>query len=179
MVVPMFVGSKRDLWPTVMPRFRAEIRCNEGRSYLNTATNSVSLAQNVCYRLHDTAEMIVTVDEETFLLPDTVETPLNEYRDIKQEGAMLPGFLAPIIPLDGFRDRYPLTVSGLVAECEARSGRACICTAGAAILSNGGAAWSTRERTTPLTKTVAIPRRPRSSQISSGAAARTIQRVTE
>src|ERR1700733_5238812 len=127
-LVCMLAGYTPELWRFVMPRFRAalpeadicivspglrnddlaDLCRREGWSYLSTATNDVALAQNVCYRLHDSAKMIVKLDEDMFLLPDTITGLLAAYRDIKAEGVVDPGFVAPMIPLNGFCYRYLL-----------------------------------------------------------------------
>src|SRR5215468_10584950 len=76
MLVCMLVGYKPELWRFVMRRFKhavpdgdvcllspgmriselSDLCRREGWSYLSTATNDISLAQNVCYRLHPQAE---------------------------------------------------------------------------------------------------------------------------
>ena len=98
----------------------AELCRSEGWSYLSTATNDVALAQNVCYRLHPDASMIVKLDEDMFLLPATISTLLTEYQSIRRQGAVDPGFVAPMIPLNGFCYRHLLEMLGLLEEYEAR-----------------------------------------------------------
>jgi hypothetical protein len=174
-LVCMLAGYKPDLWPFVMPRFRAalpeadvclvspgkrseelvELCRREHWSYLATATNDVALAQNVCYRLHDAAEMIVKLDEDMFLLPDSISMLLAEYSSIKAEGVVDPGFVAPMIPLNGFCYRYLLEMLGELDEYEAAFGRARIATAGLAIHTDPAAARWIWERTSPLSATAA------------------------
>ena len=172
-LVCMLAGYKPDLWPFVMPRFKAGLPdadicivspgrgderlaalCRrEGWSYLSTATNDVALAQNVCYRLHDAADMIVKLDEDMFLLPDTIATLLSEYRHIKTEGAVDPGFLAPMIPLNGFCYRHLFGMLGLLEKYEARFGTARLATSGLAVHIDPLAARWIWERTSPLQAT--------------------------
>jgi hypothetical protein len=174
-LVCMLAGYKPELWPFVMPRFRAALpaadvclvspglRCaplaelcrREGWSYLSTATNDVALAQNVCYRLHDAAEMIVKLDEDMFLLADTISGLLAEYHRIKAEGAVDPGFVAPMIPLNGFCYRYLLEMLGLLDEYEAAFGPARLATSGLPIHTDPDAARWIWERTNPLALTAA------------------------
>jgi len=174
-LVCMLAGYKPDLWPFVMPRFRAGLPeadvcivspgvrrdaladlCRaEGWSYLSTATNDVALAQNVCYRLHDAAEMIVKLDEDMFLLPDTIAAVLAEHRAIKAEGAVDPGFVAPMIPLNGFCYRHLLDMLGLLGEYEAAFGRARLATSGLAVHTDPAAARWVWERSAPLAVTAA------------------------
>lgn len=174
-LVCMLAGYKPDLWPFVMPRFRAALPeadvClvspglrnealarlseREGWSYLSTATNDVALAQNVCYRLHDAAEMIVKLDEDMFLLPETIATVLAEYRAIKEEGSVDPGFVAPMIPLNGFCYRHLLEMVDLLDRYEERFGRARLATSGLPVHTDPAAARWIWERTAPLAATAA------------------------
>jgi hypothetical protein len=169
-LVTMLAGYKRELWPLVFPRLKAalpeadvcvvspglrddalaEVCRREGWSYLGTATNDVSLAQNVCFRLHDRAEMIIKLDEDIFLLPDTISNLLSEYKRIKMEGSVNPGFVAPMIPLNGFCYRYLLQMLGLLDEYESIFGPARLATAGLPLHNSPLAARWMWERTTPL-----------------------------
>jgi hypothetical protein len=172
-LVCMLAGYKPDLWPLVMPRFKralvgadicivspgirseplAELCRGEGWSYLSTATNDVALAQNVCYRLHECADMIVKLDEDMFLLPDTITNLLAEYDNIKAAGVVDPGFVAPMIPLNGFCYRPLLDMLGLLADYEARFGIARLATAGLPVQTDTAAARWVWEHTVPLAVT--------------------------
>ena len=172
-LVCMLAGYKPDLWRFIMPRIRAalpeadvcivspglrhndlvELCRSEGWSYLSTATNDVALAQNVCYRLHTDAKMIVKFDEDMFLLPNTITRLLAAYDDIKAEGVVDPGFVAPMIPLNGFCYRYLLDMLGLLGDYEAAFGRARLATAGLAVHTDPAAARWIWERTSPLAET--------------------------
>jgi hypothetical protein len=174
-LVCMLAGYKPDLWQFVMPRFRAALPeadvcivspgtrseqlaslCRrESWSYLSTATNDVALAQNVCYRLHGAAEMIVKLDEDMFLLPNTISSVLAEYRKIKAEGTIDPGFVAPMIPLNGFCYRHLFDMLGILDEYESGFGRARLATTGLAIHTDPAAARWVWERTAPLAETAA------------------------
>jgi hypothetical protein len=169
-VVIMLAGYKRDLWPLVFPRFKAalpeadvclvspglrnealaELCRREGWSYLATATNDVSLAQNVCFRLHDRAEMIIKLDEDMFVLRNTMSDLLAEYKRIKREGRVDPGFVAPMIPLNGFCYRHLLEMLGLLDEYEAQFGTARLATAGLPLHDSPLAARWIWEHTAPL-----------------------------
>lgn len=169
-LVCMLAGYKPDLWPFVMPRFRealpeadvclvspgkrsepiAELCRHEDWSYLSTRTNDVALAQNVCYRLHDAAEMIVKLDEDMFLLPDTISLLLAEYHAIKAAGAVNPGFVAPMIPLNGFCYQYLLEMMELLEEYEATFGKAQLATSGLPVHNDPAAARWIWEHTSPL-----------------------------
>jgi hypothetical protein len=172
-VVCVLAGYKPELWSFVIPRLRralpetdvcvvspgrrvkdlADLCHGEGWSYLSTATNDVSLAQNLCYSLHPAASMIVKVDEDIFLLPDTIKTLLAEYRSIKVQGEVDPGFVAPMIPLNGFCYRHLLESLGLLEEYEAYFGNARIATSGIPIQTDPAAARWIWEKTAPLSDT--------------------------
>ena len=181
-LVCLLAGYKPDLWPFVIPPLKASLPkadvcvlspglwsselaglCrDEGWSYLGTTTNDVSLAQNVCYRLHGDATMIVKLDEDMFLLPDTIETLLTEYRTIVKQGAVHPGFVAPMIPLNGFCYRHLLEMLGLLPEYKSRFGRARMATSGIPLQTDAAAATWIWERTTPL---AALPARLSMSEV--------------
>ncbi len=172
-VVAMLAGYKADLWPFVMPRFRASLPVadvclvspgkrsdelaalcqRESWSYLSTTLNDVALAQNVCYRLHDDAELIVKLDEDMFLLPSTLPVLLEEYRAIKSEGWVDPGFVAPMIPLNGFCYRSLLGMLDMLPAYEACFGPARLATSGLAVHNDPDAALWMWERTAPLADT--------------------------
>ncbi len=174
-LICMLAGYKPDLWPFVMPRFRAalpeadvclvspgmhseqlaELCSRAGWSYLSTSLNDVSLAQNLCYRLHEHAEMVVKVDEDMFLLPDTITALLSEYRAAKQDSVVDPGFMAPMIPLNGFCYRHLLDMLGLLDEYEATFGTAQLATSGLALHQNPAAAQWIWQRSAPLAATAA------------------------
>ena len=170
----LLAGYKPELWPHVLPRFKAALPAGadvcvvtpglrsehfadlckrEGWSYLSTATNEVALAQNVCYRLHDKAEIIVKIDEDMFLAPGGVATLVAEYRRIKAEGIVDPGFVAPMIPLNGFCYRRLLELLDLRDDYEIRFGRAQIASSGAAIHEDPEAARWLWEKTSPIEAT--------------------------
>ncbi|HUB45653.1 MAG TPA: hypothetical protein VMB73_11765 [Acetobacteraceae bacterium] len=169
-LVCLLAGYKPQLWPFVIPRMKAslpeadvcilspglrnarlaELCSVEGWSYLSTATNDVSLAQNVCYNLHPAASMIVKLDEDMFLLPETIRNTLTEYTRMTEEGALHPGCVAPVIPLNGFCYRHLLELLGLLGEYESRFGIARMATSGISLQTDPAAATWIWEKTTPL-----------------------------
>ncbi|MEP9379939.1 hypothetical protein ABLE91_24720 [Aquabacter sp. CN5-332] len=175
-LVCMLAGYKADLWPYVMPRFRAalpdvdvcivspglhnahlaELCAHEGWSYLSTSTNDVCLAQNVSYAAHESAELIVKVDEDMFLLPDSLSSLIEQYRRIKSDGIVDPGFVAPVIPVNGFCYRYLLEQLDLLDAYEAKFGRARIAGFGVPIQLDPAAARWMWEHTAPLEETARL-----------------------
>lgn len=176
LLVYMLIGYKKALWPFVLPRFRAAIppetdvclvspgledpeiaglAAGEGWSYLATSTNDVSLAQNICLSLHDSARLVCKVDEDMFLLPDTIAQTMGAYLDLRDSGVANPGFMAPVIPLNGLCYRWLLERLDLLDAFEAEFGVARMATSGAPIhVDTRAAEWIWR-RTSPLEATAA------------------------
>jgi hypothetical protein len=125
---------------------------SRGWSYLGTATNDPSLAQNLCYRLHPDARMIVKVDEDIFLLPQTIVNLVRRYDAIRASGVN-PGYLAPIIPINGFGCRPLLEMLDLLEEFEERFGKAGTVHSSEPIHDDPLAARWVWERTAPLAET--------------------------
>ena len=174
-LVSVLAGYMPELWPNVLPRITAalppgdvcfvtpgmrqkelaDLCRRQGWSYLSTATNDRSLAQNVCFRLHDKAELIVKLDEDMFLLPGSISALVDEYISIKADGVVDPGVVAPIVPLNGFSYRRLLELLGLLDEFEAQFGRARIGASDLAIVADPLAACWIWQRLGPLEETAA------------------------
>ena len=92
--------------------------CNEyGWSYLSTKENNVSLVQNVAIKLHPNAEYIFKLDEDIFITKDYFDKMLRAYTH--SEGSFYKtGFLAPVIPLNGFSHLIILERLGLLGDYE-------------------------------------------------------------
>lgn len=169
-LVLMLVGYKPELWDAVFVRFRralpeadvclvspgrdvealAALCRRHGWSYLSTATNDVCLAQNIAIGLHAQADLVVKLDEDMFLLPKTLSTLLEEYESIRREGIVDPGYVAPMIPLNGVTYRFVLQRLQLLDAYEARFGKARLATAGIRVQNDPEAARWIWEHTAPL-----------------------------
>ena len=184
LLIVVLIGYKEQLWPYTIPRlrdaipFRADVClvspgldlpalrdiCDtHGWSYLSTRINDVGLAQNLAIDLHPEADLIVKIDEDMFLLRDTVETLLDFYSDIKAEGTINPGFAAPLIPINGSCYRSVLEAIDKLKEFETRFGRAVLGTSGIPIQMNADAARWMWETTAPLQETL---KRIRSKEVT-------------
>jgi len=172
-LICFMAGYKPELWQYAMPRFSAaatqgdiclvtpglrsdDLRkhCRtEGWSYLGTAVPDVSLAQNLCYQLHPYASMFVKVDEDMFLLPDTITKLLSQYHAIKADGVVDLGFIAPMMPLNGICYRPLLEMLGLLGDFEHRFGKARSAHAGLPIQDDPKTARWIWEKTAPLSAT--------------------------
>ncbi|KAF0996460.1 hypothetical protein [Geobacillus sp. TFV-3] len=71
-------------------------------SYLSTMINEVSLAQNLAIAEHPEAEWIYKLDEDIFITDQYFEHLRSGYEHIEEEGLFNPGFVAPIINVNGY-----------------------------------------------------------------------------
>lgn len=72
-------------------------------SYLSTKRNNVSLIQNVAINLYTKAEYIYKLDEDIFITKGYFETMMKTLQDCEKNGEYRVGFVAPTIPINGFR----------------------------------------------------------------------------
>jgi hypothetical protein len=172
--VACFVAGKNvDVWDRILPRLpragsdvdvcittpgsmRSKLRdlCGEfDWSYLGTATADASLAQNICYRLHPDAETIVKLDDDVWLLPDTVEKLVDDLHELKAESSSPPGFLAPVMPLHVSCYRWVLARLGHLEAFQNRFGPSFGSDLDAAIEHSPEAARWMWQMTAPLNKT--------------------------
>jgi len=172
-LVSILAGYKQELWPFTIPRLcqalpdcdvcvvspgiyseeLARLCRDHGWSYISTKTNDVGLAQNICFNLHQRAELIVKVDEDMFLLRNSIDNLIGAYRATKAAGIVDPGFIAPLIPINGFCYRYILEELGCLGEFERRFGRARLAVSGIPIQRDPAAAQWMWELTAPLEET--------------------------
>lgn len=82
-------------------------------SYLSTRENNVSLVQNLAISLHRDAEYIFKLDEDIFITKDYFKNLYNAYLEIEKNSNYIPGFVAPLIPINGFGHLRVLKKLGL------------------------------------------------------------------
>lgn len=92
---------------------------NNNWSYLSTKQNNVSLVQNVAIKLHPRAKYIFKLDEDIFITDRYFEKMMDAYKH-SGESYYQTGFLAPIIPLNGFSHYLVLDKLKLIDEYERR-----------------------------------------------------------
>ncbi|MFV0295236.1 MAG: hypothetical protein ACK5JT_03855 [Hyphomicrobiaceae bacterium] len=164
---------KRDLWPLVLPHV-AEAAQNDyvcvispglydhglsdlceqwGWSYLSTATRDANLAQNICFWLHQEAQIIVKIDEDMIVPPTAIADLINRHRLLSEDGEITPGVTAPTVPLEGLCYRYLLELLELLKAFELRFGKAMLHADDSVISRNIEAAIWIWEKTSPLTQT--------------------------
>ncbi len=119
----ILAGYKSFVWDTVFPRIKqfapanldicvvssglysdvlAELCEKNGWSYLSTTRNNVSVAQNIAIDLFQDAEYIYKLDEDIFVTKGYFETLLHTYETVAREGEYDVGFVAPLIPINGY-----------------------------------------------------------------------------
>lgn len=80
----------------------AEIAEKNGWSYLSTKINNITLIQNIAIRLFETAEWIYKMDEDIFVTGCCFERMYHMYHYAMEKGHYRAGFVAPLIPVNGY-----------------------------------------------------------------------------
>jgi hypothetical protein len=143
----ILAGYKEFLWKNVFMRFKQfipkdvdvcvissgiysdkleKIARENGWSYLSTAINSVTLAQNVAFSIYENYEWVYKADEDIFITDGAFEKLFANYQNIIAVSNYEPGLVAPLIPVNGFGYRKILDKIGKVDQFERRFGRAMI-----------------------------------------------------
>ena len=95
-----------------------QIAAENDWSYLSTAQNNIPLAQNLAIMLHEKAEFIYKMDEDIFVTAGTFETLLKTYSHVLNYGHYKVGFVAPLIPINGYGHIRVLEKLGLLETYE-------------------------------------------------------------
>lgn len=116
-------GYKKFLWNSVFKRLTAfvpddvevcilssgiydqglsDMALNNGWSYLSTSFNDLTLIQNIALRIYDKAEWVYKMDEDIFLTEGCFEKLYQMYNKVLNEAPYHVGFVAPLIPLNGY-----------------------------------------------------------------------------
>lgn len=139
----ILAGYKPHLWDLTLARFERflpedmdvcvlsaarrvpeleDLARRRGWSYLTTKRNYVSLVQNLAIQEHPDARFIFKFDEDILLTSGVCETLLDTYRRVQDERSYDPGFVAPVLNVNGFSYVRFLQKRGLADEYEARFG---------------------------------------------------------
>lgn len=90
-----------------------EIANAQSWSYLSTERNCVTLAQNVAILLHSSAEFIYKIDEDIFVTENCFERMMETFLKVEAEEEYDVGFVAPLIPVNGYGHLKILNKLGL------------------------------------------------------------------
>jgi hypothetical protein len=136
-------GFKEYLWDLTLPRLErfappgwdvclcsagvesarlARAAERNGWSYLASENARVAAPLNLAIERHPAARWVTKLDEDVFVPAGAFETLLAGYRAFEAEGRYLPGFVAPVINVNGFSYTNFLDVLGLAAEYAERFG---------------------------------------------------------
>ena len=91
-----------------------EIAKENGWSYLSTAVNNIPLAQNLSILLHENAKLIFKMDEDIFITQNCCEKLIQTFNHAQTKGRYNVGFVAPLIPINGYAHVRVLEKLGLV-----------------------------------------------------------------
>lgn len=80
----------------------SEIAKNNGWSYVSTKRNCVTLAQNTVVKLFPNAEYIFKLDEDIFITKNFFKTVKTTFDKVQENGNYNVGFVAPILPINGY-----------------------------------------------------------------------------
>ena len=95
-----------------------DIAAKNGWSYLSTAQNNIPFAQNAAISLHERAELIFKMDEDIFITEGVFDTLLKTYQHVQTRGHYNVGFVAPLIPINGYCHIRLLEKLGLLETYE-------------------------------------------------------------
>lgn len=119
----VLAGYKEFVWESVFARLHAYVpqgvdvcivtsglvrnelkeMCREYEwSYLSTEMNNVSLALNLAIWLHPEADYIYKMDEDIFVTDGVFETLKKTYQQVEESGRYTVGFVAPLVPVNGY-----------------------------------------------------------------------------
>jgi len=139
----ILAGYKPHLWDITLPRFERflpadadvcllsaakrvpeleELAERRGWSYLSTRANHVSLVQNLAIRAHPAARYVFKFDEDILITDGLCERLLDAHERIAAAGRYWPGFVSPVLNLNGFTYVRFLEQQGLAEAYRERFG---------------------------------------------------------
>lgn len=95
-----------------------KIAAENNWSYLSTAKNNIPLAQNFSISIHENAEFIFKMDEDIFVTAGSFETIFKTFNYVQTHGHYNVGFVAPLIPINGYCHVRLLEKLGLLETYE-------------------------------------------------------------
>lgn len=101
----------------------AKIAETNGWSYLTTSRDRVPLPLNLAILKHPKAKYIYKMDEDIFLTDGCFDSMMKTYHKVIEEGYYDVGFVAPLIPVNGYGHTRVLQKLDLVDLYESRYGK--------------------------------------------------------
>ena len=93
-------------------------------SYLSLKQNKVTLVQNIAIDLHPRAKMIYKIDEDIFITKNFFSQLMETYNRVEKESHYRIGFVAPLLPINGYSNVNVLEKTGTLEKFEERFGKA-------------------------------------------------------
>jgi hypothetical protein len=139
----VLAGHKSGLWPQVLPRIAAHtdtgavdvcvvcsglapaaeearrLAAEHGWSFLQAEEDLLAHAQNLAVQHFPGAEFIAKLDEDMFPTAGWLEELHEVYARARADGRYRIGFVAPVIPVNGFGYRLFLDLTGRLGEYSA------------------------------------------------------------
>ena len=92
-------------------------------SYLSVSKNKVTLVQNIAIKLHPNAKKIYKMDEDIFITENFFSQLKETYERVENESRYRIGFVAPLLPINGYANVNFLEKTGLLDKYEERFGK--------------------------------------------------------
>jgi len=142
-LIIVVVGYKPKLWRYTLPRLVQfippgvdvcftspgidspvvrEMAERHGWSYLTTPDNRIARAQNHTILRHPNAQWIVKLDEDIFLTDGTISQLRDGFERVREEAQFEPGFVAPLLNVNGHSYTVLLRLLELEEAYRARFG---------------------------------------------------------
>lgn len=102
----------------------AQIAEKNSWSYLSVKQNKVSLVQNIAINLFENAKMIYKLDEDIFVTKNFFNQLMITYKNAEEKSTYRVGFVAPLMPINGYAHVRVLQKTGLLEKYEEKFGRA-------------------------------------------------------
>lgn len=102
----------------------AQIAEKNNWSYLSVKQNKVTLVQNIAINLHPKAKKIFKLDEDIFITENFFTQLEKTYDKMEKEGRYNIGFVAPLLPINGYANVNVLEKTGLIEEFDKKFGKA-------------------------------------------------------
>lgn len=93
-------------------------------SYLSVKKNKVTLAQNIAINLHKKAKKIFKLDEDIFITENFFSMLEETYEKVERESNYKVGFVAPLLPINGYSNVNFLEKTGMLENFEKKFGKA-------------------------------------------------------
>ena len=95
-----------------------EIAKDNNWSYLAVKRNCVTMTQNIAIKLFDKAKYIYKIDEDIFVTENLFTELKHTYDMVDKSGEYKVGFVAPLIPINGYGHVKILNILGLTSYYE-------------------------------------------------------------